>query len=81
MKKEKEELTTVRLFKDAGKYKNDVVVIVNGKAWQIKRGVNVQIPISVAEVLEHSMAQDEATAMMITAEEEKFLANEERLTE
>lgn len=34
--------------------KEDVYVAVNGKTFQIKRGVYVDVPKSVAEVLEHS---------------------------
>ena len=31
-------------FKDNDKYKDDLVIIHNGKIWQIKRGVPVMIP-------------------------------------
>ena len=33
--------------------KNDVYVAVNGKSYLIKRGVDVEVPESVAEVLRH----------------------------
>ena len=33
---------------------NDVPVGVNGRTWLIKRGVNVEVPKCVAEVLRHS---------------------------
>ena len=33
---------------------DDVVVGVNGRTWLIKRGVNVEVPKCVAEVLRHS---------------------------
>lgn len=33
--------------------KDDVYVAVNGKSYQIKRGVYVEVPASVAEVLQH----------------------------
>jgi hypothetical protein len=33
-----------RAFKDNDKYKDDLIVIVNGKTWQIQRGVTVMIP-------------------------------------
>lgn len=31
-------------FKDNDKYKDDLIVIVNGKTWQIQRGKTVMIP-------------------------------------
>ena len=38
----------------------DVVFIgVNGKAWRIRRGVTVEVPRSVAEVLRNSMSAEE----------------------
>lgn len=33
--------------------KDDVYVCVNGKSYQIKRGVEVEVPDFVAEVLQH----------------------------
>lgn len=38
---------------------DDVVVSVNGKRWQIKRGVEVEVPDYVAEVLENTRRMDE----------------------
>ena len=43
-----------RLFKDNDKYQADVFVCVNGKAYTIKRGVDVEIPEEVAEVLDNA---------------------------
>ena len=60
-----EERVKIRLFKDNGKYSQDVFVGVNGVGYQIRRGETVEVPLSVAEVLEQSMTQDEATAMTI----------------
>ncbi len=61
---------TVRmtLFKDNGKYKDDVFVAVNGKTLRIKRGVPVDVPIEYVEVLEASFAQDAQTAALIESE-------------
>ncbi len=67
------EKVTIRLFKDNQKYKDDVFVAVNGKGWQIQRGVDVQVPRYVAQVLKQSEEQDAKTARLI---EEK--ANEWR---
>lgn len=57
----------IRLFKDNGRYKGDVFVSVNGRNYQIRRGEEVEVPAEVAEVLEHSAAQDEITARRIEA--------------
>ena len=55
-----EERVKIRLFKDNGRYSQDVFV-----GYQTPRGETVEVPLSVAEVLEQSMTQDEATAMTI----------------
>lgn len=47
--------------------KEGVYVAVNGKPYQIKRGVPVEVPASVAEVLEHS---EEMQAAAMEFEEE-----------
>ncbi len=57
----------VRLFKDNGRYKNDVFVSVNGRNYQIRRGEEVEVPAEVAEVLEHSANQDALTARRMEA--------------
>lgn len=73
------ELVTIQLFKDSEKYKDDKFVAVNGKTWQIKRGVPVQVPRYVADVLEQSMKQDTATANMIERENAEFERKAEQL--
>jgi len=60
-----EELVEVKLFKDTGKYKDDVFVAVNGENCVIKRGERVQIKRKFAEVLDHSEHQDYETSLMI----------------
>ncbi len=60
--KRMQDLVEVRLFKDNGKYKDDVFVAVNGKSFQIKRGVTVKVPRYVKEVLDSSLKQDEYAA-------------------
>lgn len=60
-----EKMVKIRLFKDGKAYVDDVFVGVNGKTYQIKRGVEVEVPESVAEVLRNSEMQDrEAIQMM-----------------
>ncbi len=58
----KEEMVPVLLFKDNERYADDVIVAVNGKAYQIRRGERVMVPKSVKEVLDNSYAQDLETA-------------------
>lgn len=60
-----EELVEVELFFDGVKYKDDVIVNINGKAWQIQRGVPVKVPRFVKEVLDSSAKQDAATRRMV----------------
>lgn len=60
-----EERVTVKLFRDNGRYAADMFVGVNGVGYQIKRGIPVEVPRVVAEVLAQSEAQDAATALMI----------------
>lgn len=63
--KKQKDLVTIRLFKDAKDYKDDLVVGVNGKIYQIQRGVEVEVPRHVAEVIERSQETDEKTASII----------------
>ncbi len=60
----------VKLFKDNSRYQGDLFVSVNGVNYKIRRGVEVEVPPAVAEVLEHSQWQDECTAARIAAAEE-----------
>ena len=63
----KENMVKIKLFKDNNKYSNDVFVAVNGENYLIQRGKTVEVPDYVAEVLEHSMEQDEKTAELISS--------------
>ena len=60
-----EELVEIKLFKDTGKYKDDVFVGCNGEAIAIKRGERVKIKRKFAEILDNSEHQDYETAQMI----------------
>lgn len=53
---------TVRLFADAGRYRDDLFVSVNGRRYVIRRGEEVSVPRCVAEVIAASEAQDNKTA-------------------
>ncbi len=68
MKKENDgEMVSIRLFSDNGRYKGDLFVSVNGVNYQIKRGVTVQVPPEVAEVIQHSEEQDAQSAARMEA--------------
>ena len=59
----------IHLFKDSQRYKAPVFVGVNGVNYMIQRGVDVEVPKAVAEVLRHSEEMDgEAMAKIVAAE-------------
>lgn len=55
------------LFRDGGKYKDDVLVGINGKMCQIKRGVPVKIKRSFANVIASS--QESAAHVQVALSE------------
>lgn len=57
----------IRLFKDNQRYKTPVFVGVNGETYLIQRGVDVEVPAAVAEVLRHSEEMDNAANAKIEA--------------
>lgn len=59
----------IKLFKDNGRYSGDVFVGVNGRTYLLKRGVELEVPPEVAEVLAHSELQDSLTAERIAQAE------------
>lgn len=71
MNNKEEKLVRIQLFKDNDRYKDDVFVAVNGRSFQIRRGVPVDVPEYVAEVLERSIRQDNETAAMLERMAEK----------
>lgn len=73
------ELVPVYLFKDNERYKDDLPVGFNGKLYVIKRGVTVMVPRAVAEIVEHQLEQDNATAMLIAQQAEQFDADRKQL--
>ena len=72
MEEAKKDLVTIELFQDAGEYSDDVRVIVNGVVYTIKRGVPVQVPRFVAEVIDASARQDKATVNLIRTKENEY---------
>ena len=60
-----EKTVKIRLFKDQGEYKDPVFAAVNGRTYPIRRGEEVEVPLSVAEVLENSVRQQAATDALV----------------
>lgn len=56
------ELVEVKLFKDTGKYSDDVFVSVNGVGMIVPRGKTVKIPRKYAIALKQSQHQASASA-------------------
>ena len=74
-----EELVSVKLFKDSGKYKDDVFVGCNGETIAIKRGERVEIKRKFAEILDNSEHQDYETAQMIEQKSAEWSNNSKGL--
>lgn len=69
MDTQEKDTEVIRLFKDSQRYKAPVFVGVNGETYLIQRGVDVEVPKAVAEVLRHSEEMDnEAMARIAEAE-------------
>ena len=64
---EKPATEVIHLFKDNGRYSSARFVSVNGEAYLIQRGVDVEVPAAVAEVLRHSEEMDNAANAKIEA--------------
>lgn len=71
-KAEMNELVEIKLFKDTGKYKDDVFVGCNGETIAIKRGERVKIKRKFAEILDNSEHQDYETAQLIEQKSGEF---------
>ena len=54
MKKNTREMTTVLIPRGRKNQENFVIVSVNGNSWKIMRGVEVEVPRYVSEVLENA---------------------------
>ena len=66
-------------FKDDGKYKDDMVVGLNGKIYRIQRGKYVRIPKDVYDIIRQSMAQDAATAEYLESKSREYEAVKQQL--
>lgn len=69
----------IQLFKDSGKYKDDVYVAVNGENCIIQRGKPVKVKRKFAEVLRQSLEQDNNTADMIRELESAYEERADKL--
>ena len=69
----------IQLFKDSGKYKDDVYVAVNGENCLIQRGIPVKVKRKHAEVLRRSLEQDNETADMIRELTEGYEERKDKL--
>ena len=56
---------TIKLFKDNGKYRDDVYVAVNDRSYLIKRGEEVTVPRFIEQALKNSLSQDEYVASLV----------------
>ena len=63
----KEKMVKILLPRGRKNEENFVIVSVNGRSWKIMRGVEVSVPVYVAEVLENGrMMADTARRYMDT---------------
>ncbi len=69
----------IQLFKDSGKYKDDVYVAVNGQNCLIQRGKPVKVKRKFAETLRRSLEQDNETADMIRELESDYEQRSDKL--
>lgn len=69
----------IQLFKDKGRYSDDVYVAVNGENCLIQRGRPVKVKRKFAEALRLSMEQDNETADMIRELESQYEAKTKEL--
>ncbi len=56
----KEKMVKILLPRGRKNEENFVIVSVNGRSWKIMRGVEVSVPVYVAEVLENGRMMAEA---------------------
>ena len=65
MKSVNNETVKIKLIKDSNENKEPLFVGINNKTYYIARGVWVDVPKNVANVIERSLKQDEMTAFLI----------------
>lgn len=67
----KEKMVKIRLPLIKGAESQEKFVAVNGRRFKIKRGVSVEVPECVAEVIRHSEEQEYVAEELMTAAEDK----------
>lgn len=67
-----EDRIMITLFKDNERYKDPLPVGVNGKMFLIQRGVPVEVPRYVAEVINNSLSQDNAAQLLMSRLAEEY---------
>lgn len=68
-----EPMEKIFLFKDDGAYKDDLFVSVNGRTFQIQRGVEVEVPACVAEVIRNSDRQKQLAEQRLEKLVEQYI--------
>lgn len=66
------DMVLITLFKDNERYKDPLLVTVNGRNFLIQRGVDVRVPRYVAEVIQNSLRQDNAAQLMMNRLVEEY---------
>ena len=66
LRRNRPETERIKLFKDNGRYKNDVFVSVNGRSFLLQRGVELELPYAIAQVVKASIKQDEQAALLVS---------------
>lgn len=62
-----EQKVSVRIPKTADGSSNHVIASVNGRVYKVMKGVNVDVPAPIAEVLEHMFEAEEAAELFIAS--------------
>jgi hypothetical protein len=70
-----EERVPVMLYKDADKYKDDVVIAINGEKIQIQRGVQVFIKRKFMMVLENQYRQQMIASNLMEELADEYASN------
>lgn len=68
----KEKMEKIKIPLVRGDKEDSVYVSINDRKWQVKKGVEVEVPACVAEVLRH-----EEEALLFNMEYDKEVATEE----
>ena len=69
---EGEEYVEVELFRDSDRYKDDVLVCVNGESCLIQRGVRTKIKRKFYWAIQNQMRLDKATSIMLSKMHDDF---------